>query len=391
MSGGGPARKVPPLATTFVVKIAGRCNLNCSYCYMYNKGDTSYLRRPKFLSSEAASAMLERIAAYAGRHEIGTVIIALHGGEPLLAGRRWIGWFLDETARVGERAGVEFAVAIQTNGTLLDAAWLALFDRHDVRVGVSCDGPQELHDAERVDFGGRGSYRRVRRAIELLADTYGAEGWGVLTVANPEVAGSVVLRHFAELGAPRVDFLWPDFHHDDPPPWAAGTLGAYYCELFDCWYDELEAPPMIRWFESAISLLVGGSSQVDAIGPQAITDVMVESDGTWQPLDTLRTCGDGMTHTGLDVRANDVESIWDVPLYRVGLHNQELLPAKCDACAFRQVCGGGYLSHRYRRDTGFANPSVHCDDLVTVLTHIRARIGADLRDASLVGAGALEG
>jgi uncharacterized protein len=372
----------PPLASTFVLKVAERCNLNCSYCYMYNKGDTSFRDRPKFMSRPVASAMLNRIAAYGRRHEIPRISLALHGGEPLLVGRDWAEWFLDEARRVGDAAGVSFAFAMQTNGTLLDEDWVELLARHDVRLGVSCDGPPEVHDRERVDHGGRGSYAEVRRAIELLAAGYPGR-WGVLTVANPEVPGSSVLEHFAELGVPHVDFLWPDFHHDDPPPWPSGTLGAYYRELFDCWYDELDSRPRIRWFESVISLLLGGTSDIDALGGDPITDVMVESDGTWEPLDTLRTCENGITRTGLDALTHDVEAIWDVPLYQTGLRNQELLPRTCLECPFRHVCGGGYLAHRYRRQTGFANPSVHCADLLDVLWHVRGRVAADLEPVCL--------
>jgi len=105
----------------------------------------------------------------------------------------------------------------------------------------------------------------------------------------------------------------------------------------------------------------------------------VESDGTWEALDTLRICGNGITRTGLDVRTRDVEDIWAVPLYQIGLRNQELLPEVCRSCAYRQVCGGGYLPHRYRSDTGFANPSVYCADLLGVLSHIRRRLAADLQ------------
>lgn len=365
------------LASGFVLKVAERCNLDCSYCYMYHKGDTSFKSRPKFMSAEIAAAALRRIAGYARRHRLPQILLALHGGEPLLVGRDWAGWFFAEARRVADEAGVAFAFAVQTNGTLLDEDWVELLARHEVRLGVSCDGPEPWHDRARYDRAGRGSYAQVRRALDLLGRRYGPH-WGVLTVANPEVPGREVLQHFVDIGVRKVDFLWPDHHHDDPPPWPPGALGRYYCDLFDFWYDELPSPPRIRWFESAMDLLLGGAPTIDALGPQPITDVMVESDGSWEPLDVLRTCGNGITRTGLDVRVQDVEAIWNVPLYRIGLRNQELLPPVCRACAFREVCGGGYLPHRYRRDTGFTNPSVHCADLLAVLAHIRARVASDL-------------
>ena len=379
----GSARAAPQLATTFVLKLAERCNLNCSYCYMYNKGDSSYRLRPKFMSAEVAGAMLARIGSYAQRHNLGRIALALHGGEPLLIGRPWVQWFLEEARRVARAAGISFTVGLQTNGVLLDAEWVDLLSAHQVGIGVSCDGPETWHDLERRDFAGRGSYKKVRAALELLAATRGVD-WAVLTVVNPSAPPRSVLTHFADLGVRQVDFLWPEYNHEAAPPWPPGTMARYFCELFDYWYNDLPAPPKIRWFESAMLLLLGGRSDCDVLGPNPITDIMVESDGTWEPLDTLRICGDGMTRTGLDVRTCDVEAIWDVPLYQIGLRNQELLPKQCQTCGYRQVCGGGYLPHRYRRDTGFANPSIYCADLLAVLSHIRQRIVSDLERAGIL-------
>ena len=78
----------PPLASGFVLKVAGRCNLDCGYCYMYNKGDSSFRLRPKFMSTEVVAAVLRRIADYAQRHQLPNIALALHGGEPLLLGRK---------------------------------------------------------------------------------------------------------------------------------------------------------------------------------------------------------------------------------------------------------------------------------------------------------------
>ena len=374
-----------PLTASFVLKIAERCNLNCGYCYMYNKGDSSFLGRPKFMSTETAAATLARIAGYAQRHKLPEATLVLHGGEPLLIGRRWVQWFLEQTRRVATSAGVSFNLAVQTNGTLLDDDWLNLFSGHKVTIGISCDGPEEWNDQERRDFAGRGSYREVRRALDLLVEKYGSR-WGVLTVVNPETRGSTILKHFTDIGVRTIDFIWPDFNHDHLPPWPPGMLADYYCELFDYWYDESPSPPKIRWFESAMSLLLGGRSDCDALGLNPVSDIMVESDGTWEPLDTLRICGNGMTRTGLDVRTHDVEAIWAVPLYQIGLQNQDLLAEVCRSCDYLKVCGGGYLPHRYRSDTGFANPSVYCADYLAVLSHIRQRISKDLEQLRIESA-----
>jgi uncharacterized protein len=226
-AGPGLAPDDTPLARTFVLKVAERCNLNCSYCYMYNKGDTSYLRRPKFMAKEIATAALERIASYAGPHNLPEVTLALHGGEPLLVGRKWVQWFLEETRRVQGNCGTELTVGVQTNGTLLDAEWLELLNAYGVTIGVSCDGPEEWNDLQRIGFDGRGSYKKVRAALELLAATPGTR-WGVLTVVNPAAKGSTVLQHLADLGVQRVDFIWPDFNHDHPPP-SCSTTGSTRC------------------------------------------------------------------------------------------------------------------------------------------------------------------
>src|SRR5208337_2741345 len=161
-AGPGFASNETTLATTFILKVAERCNLNCSYCYMYNKGDTSYLRRPKFMTREIATAALERIASYAVRHQLPEITLALHGGEPLLIGRDWVRWFLDETRRVEANGGTRFIVGVQTNGTLLDAEWLELLNAYRVTIGISCDGPEEWNDLLRIGLDGSGSYQGVR-------------------------------------------------------------------------------------------------------------------------------------------------------------------------------------------------------------------------------------
>lgn len=140
-----------------ILKLTRLCNLRCSYC--------------KDWSDDAASTMplplLARLVAQllAGPHR--GIDLILHGGEPLMAGRRRLLQLLWLVAR-HIREGQVVNIHLQSNGTLIDRRWTALLRLMGIRVSVSLDGPGHLHDAVRPDALGRPSYDRAIRGIELL-------------------------------------------------------------------------------------------------------------------------------------------------------------------------------------------------------------------------------
>jgi uncharacterized protein len=81
----GEENKVVPISG-FVIKVASRCNLNCSYCYEYNMGDSSWKKMPKYMEEELFSKTLHRIKSHCDAHQFDNISISLHGGEPLLIG-----------------------------------------------------------------------------------------------------------------------------------------------------------------------------------------------------------------------------------------------------------------------------------------------------------------
>ena len=76
--------------TSIVLKVAGLCNLNCGYCYLYQHGDSSYLRRPKFITDRVFKQFLLNARDYCDRHAPHALSITFHGGEPTLIGTEWI-------------------------------------------------------------------------------------------------------------------------------------------------------------------------------------------------------------------------------------------------------------------------------------------------------------
>src|SRR5579871_5479542 len=104
-----------PHCELVVVKVAERCNLNCSYCYMFNGGDVSYRRRPALMSVATADSLVTRVAAHCRRHDLSRFAFVLHGGEPLLARPPFYRHLVD-AARRTLPAGVAITFALQTNG-----------------------------------------------------------------------------------------------------------------------------------------------------------------------------------------------------------------------------------------------------------------------------------
>src|SRR6266540_1928195 len=109
-------------STNYILKVASRCNINCSYCYMYNKGDHTFETRPRFMDITTADKALRRINEYAANAGISQVNLVLHGGEPLMVGKSWMRRFL---RLVHEHlVAARPTVVLQTNAILVDAEWV---------------------------------------------------------------------------------------------------------------------------------------------------------------------------------------------------------------------------------------------------------------------------
>jgi uncharacterized protein len=140
------------------------CNLDCTYCFFLSKEllyPGSRFRMAEELLEKYLSQLIE---AHAGARE---VIVAWQGGEPTLMGLD----FFRRSVEIADRyrgKGQKIVHTIQTNGTLVDDPWAAFFSENDFLVGLSIDGPAKLHDAYRVDKGGKGSFDRVMAGLAAL-------------------------------------------------------------------------------------------------------------------------------------------------------------------------------------------------------------------------------
>nr|WP_221382474.1 FxsB family cyclophane-forming radical SAM/SPASM peptide maturase [Actinoplanes polyasparticus] len=371
----------------FLLKLHSRCNLACDYCYVYRHADQSWRTRPRVMSEAVISAAARRIAEHVHAWHLDAVTIVLHGGEPLLAG---VGTVRKVTgavhAAVGPAAKVTFA--IQTNGLLLDEAMLdALLDL-DIRVGISLDGGRAEHDRHRNFASGAGSFDAVAAALNRLRhDRYRSLYSGLLCTVDVRNDPIDVYESLLAFEPPALDLLLPHGNWTNPPPRRApgdpGTpYGDWLVTVFDRWYDAPDHRTNIRLFTAIISLLLNRASGYEAAGLDPVDYITVETDGSLEQSDVLKTVAEGAAATGLSVFRNSFDEALQHPGVQARQQGLAALSADCRACRIVRVCGGGHYAHRFRAPDDFANPTVYCPDQKRLIGHIRERVSADLRRAA---------
>lgn len=361
----------------FIVKMHGRCNLACRYCYLYEGPDRSWRERPRAASPAVLDRTATRIAEHAGAHGLTALALVLHGGEPLLAGAGTLARF---ATLVRDRVPPGTAVhpVIQTNATLLTERRLATLAAAGLRVGISLDGGLPGHNAQRVDHAGRPSWTAASRGARLLADRFPDSYAGILTVVDPTLDPVETYASLLALRPPALDLLLPHGNWSAPPAHLGEERhGRWLCAVFDRWWDAGRRETRIRLFEACIALLLGLPAATESLGLAPFESVVVETDGSIEQVDSLKSCYEGAAETGLDVFRHGFDDVLRHPAVATRQAGADALAAGCRACPLLRVCGGGQYAHRYRAGHGFANPSVYCADLQRFIRHVARRLTED--------------
>jgi len=167
-----------PQAVHILSKPTGAiCNLACTYCFFLDK-ELLYEGDRFRMSEEMLDAYIRQLIE---AHRIPHVTVAWQGGEPTLMGLEFYRKSIELEERY-RRPGMSFLNTMQTNGTLLTDEWCEFLKENDFLIGISIDGPAELHDAYRVNKRGEGSFDKVMRGLRLL-QKHGVE-YNILTTVN---------------------------------------------------------------------------------------------------------------------------------------------------------------------------------------------------------------
>ena len=307
------------------------CNLDCKYCFYLEKENLYPNTRHWAMSPE----VLERyIQQYIAAQPIDEVHFAWQGGEPTLLG---VDFFRTVVALQQKYAGGKaIHNALQTNGTLIDDEWGQFLAEHNFLVGVSIDGPRELHDHYRVDKGNAPTFDRVMRGLRKLKE-HKVE-FNTLTVVNrhnsqyplevyrflKEIGSGfmqfipVVERKAAEPGADGLVLIQPSFDRAaEVTEWSVEPLayGRFLAQIFDEWVKKDVGRYFVQQFDVALESWLGTGSEFVRISQDMRLGA---GDGAYRrslflrsfrlPGKQARKChGDG---SGADGRLSAAEEIW---------------------------------------------------------------------------------
>ena len=359
------------VCTGILLKLSARCNINCTYCYWFR--DPDVYSKPRLLLQEVEDALICKLGAHIRSNAISEFRIILHGGEPLLYGKERFRSLCSRLRDLENTSACNIRISVMSNGILIDTEWAKLFCKYRINVGVSLDGPSSIHDNARIDFQKRGTFERVVRGIRVLQDA--GINPGILSVCHPEADPEIFLQLVHDLKVKSFDVLVPDATHSDQPP----SIADFYIKLFDLWEDVYSDKGIsIRFFEGIIRGLLGARSGTQSIGYGPVDTVTVMPDGSLEALDVARIIAPGATRSLINLLINDFDAIEQDPLWREILNASTELNPVCNACVWRNCCGGGHIVSRWSDDARFDNPSVYCADLKKIIGHVWNRINTTL-------------
>ena len=359
----------PPAFHLLAKPTGAVCNLDCSYCFFLSK-EMLYPGSRFRMAEELLEQYLRQLIEAHARSPV--VTVAWQGGEPTLMGVE----FFRRSVELAEgllRPGQQVEYTIQTNATLLDEEWASFFKEHDFLVGVSIDGPRELHDAYRVNKGGKGSFDQVIAGLEQLkrADVQ----WNALTTIHAANAGhgAEVYRFLRdECGARFVQFIpiiervaeadgegtvpWSSWH--DRPLYVqrgervtgrsvtAEQYGRFLIDVFEDWVRRDVGKVYVQMFDVALANWVG---EPPSLCIHSVTCGLALA---------LEHTGDLYSCDHFVEPAYKLGNIKETPMLELvasqrqrkfGLDKRDTLPRYCLECDVRFACHGGCPKDRFIR------------------------------------------
>ena len=361
-------RLTGPVAFNIMLKPAGSlCNLDCHYCYYLDKAGI-YGGREPVMSLE----MLETVVRdYIAANDVPEVMFNWHGGEPLVLGLDFYRKALEFQRKYAD--GKQVRNTLQTNGTLLTREWADFFRDNGFLIGISLDGPKEVHDKFRKDKGGAPTFDRVMHGLQLLRVRDVA--FNTMSTVNKasEGRGREVYQFLKYIGSRYMQFM-PVVEHVKYPADASGKVrknarpfivdpstegaqlavwsvsalgfGKFMCDIFDEWVRSDVGTYYVNLFDATLANWCGLRPGTCAYDRTCGGNSVIEHNGDLYPCDHFVY----PKYLLGNIRDKSIRSMMEsTEQARFGIDKRNTLPTKCFRCKYLHACNGECPKHRFNR------------------------------------------
>lgn len=333
--------------------VSGMCNMRCRYCFYADETSKRDTACYGLMSVDTLRSVLEKVLPEITR----SCTIAFQGGEPTLAGLD----FFRQAVSVCREMNVNrcrLSFAIQTNGLLIDSEWCEFFAENHFLVGVSLDGTKELHDRNRIDAEGKGTFSRVMHALQILKSHRVQTNILTVVTGNSAKRYRAVYQFFKRNGFDYQQYipcLDPLGESRGQQPWSLRPeqFEQYLKTAFDCWYqDAVRGEKRYhRYFDNLLLIMNGHMPEACEMKGVCGMQYVVEADGSVYPCDFYM-----LDPYRLGNLMSDTLSQIDVKRKEIGFVEQSReADEQCRSCRWRLLCRGGCRRDRERFPEGLSS------------------------------------
>lgn len=374
-------RVTGPSAFNIMLKPAGSlCNLDCHYCYYLDKADIYGGHEPRMSLEMLETVVREYISA----NEVGEVTFHWHGGEPLVLGLDFYRKAMEFQQKYAD--GKVIHNTLQTNGTLLSAEWADFFRKNHFLVGISLDGPRDVHDKYRKDKGGAPTFDRVMRGLTLLRSR-GVQ-FNTLSTVNKasEGRGLEVYQFLKSVGSRYMQFS-PVVEHVkykdrrpyivDPAEegaslasWSVSSrgFGKFLCDIFDEWVRNDVGQYFVGQFDATLAGWMGMLPGICVYGETCGGNAVIEHNGDLYPCDHFVY----PKYLLGNIEGTPIRTLMaSQKMVGFGIDKRNQLPGKCFRCQWLPVCNGECPKHRFSRtESGETGLNALCEGYSLFFAHV---------------------
>lgn len=346
-------------------KIVGDfCNLRCAYCRDrdFDQGGKRVMPR------RVLRALIDSLAHLPQQFQ------RMHwlGGEPTLAGLD----FFREVIRLQQsKAPKRWLNTIQTNATLIDGEWAEFLRATDFKVGVSIDGTSHVHDADRINLTGRGSYGKAMAGVRILRES-GIRPSVICVVTKRNVRlGAQMLRGLVESGFTSIAFNAFYNTATDPSqdPFAVSDAmwTCFLKDIFEEWIVLNRPDVRVRELDDMLAWTQGKTAKSCVFRGTCSSWMLVDFDGKVYPCERLGRSA----YFGDVTSVTSFSKLLKAPAHRAFTAQTLRIPDKCQTCPMQSFCHDGCVAHRI--EDGNSSPHyAYCGSRLAFSEYLSQRIGA---------------